>query len=142
VIPLHVPDLKDRAEDIAPLAYHFIRIFNRDGYRVEGLRHDSLDLLESYPWPGNVRELENVMERAVILRKAGLIQPRDLPENLVGAAEAGSTPSLDELERETILRALAQHDGNRTKVARLLGINRRTLYRKLLRYGVSDEPEE
>jgi DNA-binding NtrC family response regulator len=119
------------------LAYHFIRRFNSDcGYAVEGIRQDALDLLVDAPWPGNVRQLENVTERAVILRKAGLIQPVDLPPDmqLHGSSEQGRT--LDDLERQHIVQLFEECGGNQSRVARILGISRRTVYRKLRQYGV------
>jgi transcriptional regulator with PAS, ATPase and Fis domain len=141
VIPLRIPTLRERREDIPPLVYHFIRKFNSD-YHLEGIRQDALELLQRYSWPGNVRQLENVVERAVILRKAGLIQPRDLPDEIVGGGEAvPGMQSLDEVEREHILRLLQGYDGNRSQVARVLGINRRTLYRKLRKYASGTEDE-
>ncbi|MBI5528522.1 MAG: sigma-54-dependent Fis family transcriptional regulator [Deltaproteobacteria bacterium] len=136
VIHLKIPDLKDRREDITPLVYHFIRKFNAS-YQVEGIRPDALDLLVDFQWPGNVRQLENVIERAVILRKAGLIQPRDLPDEIMGghaAGEAGGR-SLEETERRYIQQLLEECGGNQSRVARILGINRRTLYRKLRKTG-------
>ena len=132
VILLKLPDLKDRREDIAPLVYFFIRKFNR-GYQVDGVRQDAMDLLVDYAWPGNVRQLENVLERAVILRKAGLIQPRDLPEEIV-QTRAASARSLEEMERQYILRLFRECSGKQSRVARILGINRRTLYRKLRKF--------
>jgi two-component system, NtrC family, response regulator AtoC len=137
VIHLKIPDLKERREDIMPLVYHFIRKFNT-GYQVEGVRQDAMELLVSYPWPGNVRQVENVVERAVILRKAGLIQPRDLPEEIV-RGEGLSACSLEEMERRYILRLLQECRGNQSRVARILGINRRTLYRKLRKFGCEAE---
>ncbi|MCU0234276.1 MAG: sigma-54 dependent transcriptional regulator [Thermoanaerobaculales bacterium] len=140
VFSLHIPSLSERREDIPPLVYHFIRRFNAEGgYAVEGVRQDALDLLSDAPWPGNVRQLENVTERAVILRKAGLLQPVDLPLELqsVGGAEPGRT--LEDLERQHILQLLEECGGNRSRVARILGISRRTVYRKLRQYGVDSE---
>jgi DNA-binding NtrC family response regulator len=134
VIPMRIPDLKDRREDIPPLVYHFVRTFNL-GYKVEGVRQDALELMVTYPWPGNVRQLENVIERAVILRKAGLIQPRDLPEDLVSDSGERTLQSLEDMERDYILRLLVEHGHNQSRVARILGINRRTLYRKLQKIG-------
>ncbi|MBI5533797.1 MAG: sigma-54-dependent Fis family transcriptional regulator [Deltaproteobacteria bacterium] len=131
VIPLKIPDLSERREDIAPLVYHFIRRFNTE-YRVEGIRSDALDMLIDFDWPGNVRQLENVVERAVILRKGGLIQPRDLPEEISGSErKARGGRSLEEMERQYVQQLLAECGGNQSRVARILGINRRTLYRKL-----------
>jgi DNA-binding NtrC family response regulator len=142
VIPLRIPDLADRREDIPPLVYHFIRKFNGD-YRVEGIRADALDLLIDYEWPGNVRQLENVTERAVILRKAGLVQPRDLPEEIAGPERArrASARSLEEMERQYIVQLLEECGGNQSRVARILGINRRTLYRKLRKMEGEGEGE-
>jgi DNA-binding NtrC family response regulator len=141
VIPLRIPDLKDRREDIAPLAYHFVRKFNT-GYKIEGIRKDALELLLEYPWPGNVRQIENVVERAVILRKAGLIQPRDLPEEVTAPTAQPSSKSLEETERDYILQLLRECNGNQTQVSRILGINRRTLYRKLRKYSSEAGGEE
>ncbi|MCU0304865.1 MAG: sigma-54 dependent transcriptional regulator [Thermoanaerobaculales bacterium] len=140
VISLEIPPLKDRREDIPPLVYHFIRQFNADGgYSVEGVRQDALDLLVDHGWPGNVRQLENVVERAVILRKAGLVQPSDLPPELAAAPLSGSGRSLEELERAHILQLLEECGGNRSRVARILGISRRTVHRKLRQYGLGEE---
>jgi DNA-binding NtrC family response regulator len=137
VFALHIPSLAERREDIPPLVYHFVRRFNAGcGYSVEGVRQDALDLLVDAPWPGNVRQLENVTERAVILRKAGLVQPVDLPPEIQSAAGAGSGRSLDDVERQHILQLLEDCGGNRSRVARILGISRRTVYRKLRQYGI------
>lgn len=135
VIPIELPDLKDRGEDIPPLVYHIIRRCNQEGgYRVEGMRRDALDAVLAYPWPGNVRQLENAIERAVILRKAGLLQPSDLPADVPRPAAEEREPTLAELEQRHIQRLLVEHGGNQSRVARLLGIDRRTLHRKLKLY--------
>jgi DNA-binding NtrC family response regulator len=137
VISLAIPALRERREDIPPLVYHFIRQFNAEaGYAVEGVRQDALELLADHAWPGNVRQLENVIERAVILRKAGLVQPSDLPPEMDSTAAGDSSRSLDELERQHILQLLEECGGNRSRVARILGISRRTVYRKLRQYGI------
>jgi two-component system response regulator AtoC len=137
VISLAIPALRERREDIPPLIYHFIRQFNAEaGYAVEGVRQDALELLVDHAWPGNVRQLENVIERAVILRKAGLVQPSDLPPEMDSTAAGDSSRSLDELERQHILQLLDECGGNRSRVARILGISRRTVYRKLRQYGI------
>ena len=137
VFSLHIPNLRERREDIPPLVYHFIRHFNSsDGYAVEGVRQDALDLLIDHAWTGNVRQLENVVERAVILRKAGLVQPADLPPEVASTPVAGAGRSLEEMERAHILQLLDECGGNQTRVARILGISRRTVYRKLQQYGI------
>jgi DNA-binding NtrC family response regulator len=140
VIPLEVPELRTRPEDIGPLVYHFLRKHNGP-YRVEGVRPDALDLLVAHAWPGNVRQLENVVERAVILRKAGLVEVRDLPDEVVRAKQAqlATSLSLEELERRYIQQLLRDFGGNQSQVSRILGIDRRTLYRKLRRM---DPPAE
>ncbi len=139
VFSVHIPSLAERREDIPPLVYHFIRRFNGEcGYSVEGIRQDALDRLVDAPWPGNVRQLENVTERAVILRKAGLVQPGDLPPELLTSGSADPGRSLDDLERQHILQLFEECDGNQSRVARILGISRRTVYRKLRQYGIND----
>jgi DNA-binding NtrC family response regulator len=140
VISLDIPPLRERREDIPPLVYHFIRQFNAGaGYAVEGVRQDALDALVDHSWPGNVRQLENVVERAVILRKAGLVQPSDLPPELAEAQAVGSGRSLEEMERQHILQLLEECGGNRSRMARILGISRRTVYRKLRQYGIESD---
>ena len=104
VITIEIPSLKERRENIPPLVYHFIRKFNAaSSYRVEDVRRDAMDILVDHPWPGSVRQLENAIEWAVILRKAGLIQPADLPEEVAAARHEldPSGRSLEELERPT-----------------------------------------
>ena len=131
------PKPRGKRREHPPLAYHFIRRFNAEyGYAVEGIRQDALDRLVDASWPGNVRQLENVTERAVILRKAGLVQPPDLPPEmqLPGTADPGRT--LDDLEQQHILQLLEECEGNRSRMARILGISRRTVYRKLRQYGI------
>ncbi len=143
VIYLKIPPLRDRREDIAPLAFHFLRKFNQ-GFKVEGFRPEVIDLLVDYHWPGNVRQLENAVEHAVILRKAGLIQKRDLPEWL--HSDHAETPrdsrSLDLVEKDHILHVLDQCGENKSRAAKILGINRRTLARKLTGYGIQSSDDE
>jgi len=143
VITLDISALAERREDIAPLVYHFIRRFNDQGpYRVEGIRREALEALVDFSWPGNVRQLENVLERAVILRKAGLIQLADLPASISGSAGSTSGLTLEEMERQHILDLLSQCDGNQSRVARILGISRRTVYRKLKGWGMLEDGTE
>ncbi len=140
VITVQVPPLRERRADIPVLAYHFLRKYNRN-YKVTGFRPEIVDWLADCSWPGNVRQLEGAVEHAVILRKNGLIQKRDLPEWLLDEVDAkdGDSRTLETVEREHILNLLKECNGNRSRTARILGINRRTLTRKLQVYGVQDE---
>ena len=144
VVELNIPPLRERREDILPLAGRFIEEFAKGRARFSELVSACL---ENYPWPGNVRELRNSMERAVLLSRSELILPEHLPTRVraaaehPGARESGDRERLDEIERQAIMQALRQHDQNRTETARVLGISRRALIYKLqkwreLGYGV------
>ena len=136
VVELHVPPLRERREDILPLANQFTALFARQRTR---LAEATALCLQNYPWPGNVRELRNAMERAVLLSQSELILPEHLPAKLREAAKAAAplppvdAPQLDEIERHAILAALRQHRFNRTETAKALGISRRALLYKLQR---------
>ena len=142
VIEVVLPPLRDRAEDVLPLADHFLQeAEKRTGKRIHAFTQAALKILLGYPWPGNVRELENVVERAVALAEGDQIGPDDLPPQvrerrspdvLAGALARGLT--LSELEREYINRVLQAEGGNKTRAAARLGLDRKTLYRKLEEY--------
>ena len=156
VMPLRIPPLRERREDIAPLARHFLdRINERLQTSVEGLDAEARRILLAYEWPGNVRELENTLEHAAVLSESRLIGPEDLPERLRrrreqaadGPSEIGfslhfSAEDLSvkraarRIERELILRALAQTEGNRTHAARLLDLSHRALLYKIKDYDI------
>lgn len=148
VISIHVPPLRERKEDIPLLVDHFIEKYNvESGKKVEGISEEALEILMEHDWPGNVRELENVIERAVIINRGGLILPGDLPPHLmkrypllVGASPSGAQMTLQEVERAHIKRTLEENDWNIQRSARMLGIDRSTLYAKIKRYGL--RPEE
>jgi DNA-binding NtrC family response regulator len=136
VVELNLPPLRERREDILPLAELFIAQLARSRAR---LAEATADCLKNYPWPGNVREVRNVIERAVLLSQSEMILPEHLPAKLREAAKQ-ATPSLtlesqtmDEIERAAILAALKQHKSNRTETAKALGISRRALLYKLQR---------
>jgi transcriptional regulator with PAS, ATPase and Fis domain len=141
-IVLTVPPLRERREDIAALAHHFINVYShRAGRTVQGISPEAMQILLYHAWPGNVRELQNAMERAVLLGHSGLIVPEDLPPSLLGHDDFTSTPppgqpTLEEMERSYILFALSEHGRNQTKVAAALGISRTTLWRKLKKYFI------
>jgi DNA-binding NtrC family response regulator len=143
VIPIVLPDLKDRAEDIPLLATHFVMKYGKEASPpIEGISKEAMRLLLEYDWPGNVRELENVIERAVILGHGPHIQPEDLPAHLhtrKGATNrgiSGHRPTLEELERDYIAAILDETAWHRLRAAQILGIDRRTLYRKIRTYGL------
>jgi two-component system response regulator HydG len=143
VIQIHLPPLRIRQGDILELADHFlIRSAQRSHKTTRGWKESAKRLLLSHPWPGNVRELENVVERAVALAESDLIGPEDLPHTLqerksqdriATAIAQGFT--LDRLEREYIERVLEAEGGNKTRAAQRLGLDRKTLYRKLEEYS-------
>jgi DNA-binding NtrC family response regulator len=142
---IHLPALRNRTEDVEPLVHHFIGLFNEKlGRNVGGGTPQLLDIFMRYPWPGNVRELANVIERAMVVCKGTTIMPEHLPPHLfetrpVAVGEVAEMPdlSLEAAEREQILRALQASGGKRIEAARRLGLSRRTLYRKLSRYGIT-----
>jgi transcriptional regulator with PAS, ATPase and Fis domain len=141
-IVLTVPPLRERRDDIAALAHHFVSFYSdREGRKVEGISPEATQILLSYAWPGNVRELQNAMERAVVLGHSDLIAPEDLPPSLLGYDDFKSAPplgqqSLEDVERAYILSALREHGRNQTKVAAALRISRTTLWRKLKKYFI------
>ncbi|HVZ87231.1 MAG TPA: sigma-54 dependent transcriptional regulator [Polyangia bacterium] len=150
VIHIHLPALRDRPEDVLELAEHFLaRSAAKAGKEVRGFHETARKALLTYGWPGNVRELENVVERAVALAENTLVQPEDLPavvrerrtaaEDDLGAALARGL-TLEELEREYIKRMLAAEGGNKTRAAQRLGLDRKTLYRKLEEYAAGGTP--
>jgi len=141
VIPLRMPALRQRRDDIPLLVDHFLKRHAKGG-TLKSMSKESLELLMKYDWPGNVRELENVMERAMILDEGGVIGAEDLPDKIrFGHSQKGTlvidspTMTLEELEREYILKVLHYTRWQKKKSSELLGINASTLYRKLLAYG-------
>jgi two-component system nitrogen regulation response regulator NtrX len=145
VIPFYVPPLRDRKEDIAILARHFLNEFSSAyGKRIRELSDTAMDILLRYPWPGNVRELRNLVERLVIVCPHARIEPHHLPPELFrGVAESPEQPysTLHEArsayEREFILRKLQEHRWNMTQTASALGLERSHLYRKMKSLGIT-----
>jgi len=138
-IAVKLPPLRERREDIALLATHFVG--TTAAYGVKRLSPRVLAALEAYDWPGNVRELLHAIERAVILSKGEEIQPEDLPPEVLGAPAAAASPggSLEQMERQHIVATLRQVGGHRGKAAALLAIDPKTLYRKIIAYGVAHD---
>jgi two-component system nitrogen regulation response regulator NtrX len=147
VVPIQVPALRDRGEDIALLARHFLeQASHRFGRRSKPLGPGALEALSAYRWPGNVRELKNLMERLMILSPNSEILPEDLPPEF--RRESGALPpdatlreARDDFERRYILTTLRRCRGNVTRAAEALAIERSNLYRKLKAYGIEVERE-
>lgn len=139
VININIPPLRERKEDIKPLAEYFIEKYGKKISKdIRALDGTAEKILLAYNWPGNVRELENVIERAVILCESDIITGRDLAVSGNGpAAGRNGLTQLQEIEKDYILSVLKKTDGNQTKASRILGVDRKTLYLKLKRYGIS-----
>ena len=143
---IDVPPLRDRKQDIPPLVAFFVKQFAQQLGKPElEIAPEAFQKLLDYSWPGNVRELQNAMEYAVVLARQNMIGTKELPRELQlpvalqqigGSVPAQGVQSLDDMERVTILQALAQCHGNKKKAAELLGIQRPTLYNKLKRYAI------
>ena len=154
VIPVSIPPLRERREDIPLLIDNFLKVFNSDRrYSVEGFSREALDILCDYEWPGNVRELENLVERLVIIKNRGFITPSDLPEKYLANGANGNTriqkpnipeketelppegislnAAVEEFENRLILQALERTNGNKKEAAELLNLKRTTLIEKL-----------
>ena len=154
VIPIEVPALRQRAEDVPLLAQYFLDVMNQErGTRVDSISDEAMQHLCAYGWPGNVRELENLMERLTVLRGEGEITPEDLPaSHRIAASTDPTVPRLsseglsfrdvvDRVETDLIVQALEQTHGNKNKAAQLLGLNRTTLLEKIKKKGLADPPE-
>jgi two-component system response regulator HydG len=152
VMPLNVPPLKERREDVPLLAQHFMTKFSdKNRKAIKGLVPLAMDMLVNYDWPGNVRELENAIERAVILATGEHITEAQLPLNITEQYEdleirptgttqiLDGTHSLEDIEKEAILAALNGSNGNKAEAARRLGVTRKTLHNKLKSYGLGSK---
>ncbi len=148
VVPVRLPPLRERREDIPELVQYFVQKFAREFHReVRGVAPEAIDLLIRYSWPGNVRELENVIKHAIILGNGDLLTPLHLPVNVRMGLQEQGTPvtghhrqlraAVRELERCMIRRALAETGGNRSEAAKQLGISRRALIYKIDEYGLN-----
>ena len=139
VIDIAIPPLRERKEDIAGLSRHFLTKYAKKlSKTIEEFTTEALELLIAYNWPGNVRELENVIERAVIVCESGRIGAEDLSiSSYAAVAEMSVNPSLEEMEKNYILRVLKETGNNQSKASQLLGIDRKTLYLKLKKYGIN-----
>jgi two-component system response regulator HydG len=149
VVRIRVPPLRDREGDVLRLAAHFLESFARKAERGDmQLSPRVAAALLAYDWPGNVRELENCMERAVALARSSQVSMEDLPDKLtaraparlnVSSVDAGEIVTLEEIDRRYIARAIALLNGNKSRAADLLGVDRRTLYRRLEKYEAEEQ---
>ena len=146
VVPIRLPSLRERKEDIPLLIDHWVRYYVTEN-GTDDLKIDptAMRILESYRWPGNIRELKNFAENMVVMRRGGEVSQFDLPPHFVGGvldvSEAGKTAnplSVEDNEKRLLRNALIESRGNRTKAAKLLGISRRTLHRKLSQWPELD----
>jgi two-component system response regulator HydG len=156
VVNLRVPALRERTEDIPVLVAQVLAQMRRDTGVAYSLSDESLGLLMTYEWPGNLRELESLLERACALSSGPVLHLEDLPTQLQNFArddkakrdaedqerlQDNATPllTLEELEKQAILSALRHLKGDKMQAAKLLGIGKTTLYRKLKEYGIADD---
>ena len=143
VLKLVLPPLRERMEDVPLLIDHFIRIFNAlQDKSLQGVDDQALVCLMAYHYPGNVRELENIIERAFILCKSGIIKRKDLPEFLQSGREEEVAPpdhtTFQEMEAAFLINALKRNKGNRVQTARELGIHKSTLFRRIKALGIKE----
>jgi len=149
VIPMELPPLRERGDDIAELAEHFIRKYCAQTGRAISISGPAMRLLEAYSWPGNVRELEHTIERAVALERTDTVQPERLPEQITNYSQTrisselqlpsegiNLTSHLDQLEKTYVLEALKRTDGNQTNAADLLKMSVRSLRHLLDKHGI------
>ena len=150
VIPIEIPPLCERREDIEPLARHFLSHYGAEFHKqVEGFDQRSLELMRKYRWPGNVRELRNAIERAVLLTDSTVLSTADLPPEIRETDDRSSAPDagfripaaglvLEDLERDLVRQALEMSGGNRTHAARLLGMNRDQIRYRIEKFNLGD----
>ena len=147
VVVLEVPPLRERGDDIPILAKHFLDIFSKkNNKRLKGFTPQAMDRMLRYQWPGNVRELMNAVERAVVLSRSEYIDVKDLPLAIQGLNHDGNSVEvldsipggvpLEEVEKATIIKTMEETGGNKSEAARRLGITRKTLHKKLRKYGM------
>jgi DNA-binding NtrC family response regulator len=134
-LTLHIPPLRERKEDIVLMVEYIIK--NNPSFKHKNLSKNALEILSEYSWPGNIRELQNVIQRALLLSKTPTIEPEDLPLDL-SYGHKTSNRKLEDVEREHIMKIFRDVHGQKRKAAEILGIDPKTLYRKLSLYGIKD----
>jgi two-component system, NtrC family, response regulator HydG len=144
VIPIHLPTLRERMEDVPALSGAIIRdLAKRSGKEISGLSKSALDLLLSYAWAGNVRELKSALEFAFVVAESGLIQPEHLPNHLLTGRREGELSGPGDLstEKAVLISALKKTRGNRSETARLLGVTRATVWNRMRKHNIKMERE-
>jgi transcriptional regulator with PAS, ATPase and Fis domain len=146
VIPIHVPPLRDRKDDIKLLVEYFLDKYQEvHNKKIENIEKDAISALEAYDWPGNIRELENYVERAIVLNKTGLITKSDFPQSIAQSQKTvveydeatGLTGAVEQFEKHLILSELNRNSGNKAKTATTFKINRSTFMSKLKKYDIN-----
>lgn len=141
VLSIYIPPLRDRPNDLPTLAKHFLTKLNQKlNKNVTHISPEVVEVLKNHNWPGNIRELQNILERAVNVAKSDTIKISDLPDYILGSEQNTTKPAimpLEKYEKQLIISLMQENKGNRTKVAKTLGISRTTLYRKLNDYKIS-----
>ncbi|MEM5787350.1 MAG: sigma 54-interacting transcriptional regulator, partial [Syntrophobacteraceae bacterium] len=142
VVPIHLPPLRERTEDIPLLVEHFIRKLSaRSGKNISGLSPEAMNLFMSQPWPGNVRELRGALEYAFVVAEKGLIQPEHLPARMTRLETTqrntkATSSSASSGEKQALIDALIKCRGNQTKAASVLGVNRVTIWHRIKKHGI------
>ncbi|MFQ5668269.1 MAG: sigma 54-interacting transcriptional regulator, partial [Candidatus Binatia bacterium] len=135
VIPIELPPLRERREDIPALVEHILARLTSKGRKVKAVAPAVMDALLQYPWPGNIRELENTLEHAVVCSKGSVIERSALPRNVLGPPAAVTVRRARADETQRTLETLARYRGNQSAAARALGVSRTTLWRRLKKLG-------
>lgn len=136
VFNINIPPLKDRPEDIIPLAENFLNQFTVNS-SPKRIAPEVNEAMISYPWPGNVRELKSIISKAALMSESDIILLDDLPRHIIAQKAApGRSKTLEDMEKEHIMAVLAETGGNQTKASKMLGINRKTLYKKINKYKI------
>jgi two-component system, NtrC family, response regulator HydG len=137
VIPIHLPPLRDRLEDVPLLVNAFVeRLRKRTGKRITGLSPEAMDRFMAYPWPGNVRELKSALEYAFVIAEKGIVGLDQLPHPLVSEASRHPVNPKGPEERIALVEALRQSNGNQSMAARILGVNRVTVWNRMRKHGI------
>ena len=135
-LTLNIPPLRERPEDILPLLEHVVS--SSPAFKQKHFTDEAIEVLMKYPWPGNVRELQNMIHRTFLLSHHDMIDWSELPVELIAGNQKASGTRLEDIEKNHILAVLKETGGHRAKTAEVLGIDPKTLYRKLQSYGMSE----